>query len=342
MANCKNGLLIDPQDAEEIGKALLETVTNQNRWMNWSRNGIKGVDRHYSWDSHVEKYIKAIDKYTRKAPKKRMPPPEKSQLPMVDRIFITEIDQTMIGDSEALRKLIPILENFGANVGFGISTGRSKELTISILNEWNIPFPDFMITSVGTEIYYGKTLVPDAEWEKHISYKWMPDEIREAMKDFSGLWMQPPDAQQQYKISYYLDPNEAPSPRQIRQSLRKKGINVNLVYSHKKFLDIIPMRASKGKAVQFLSDKWGFPITRILVVGCSGTDEDMLRSDALGVVVGNHAKELNKLRGKHQIYFSKGLYAWGIMEAFDHFDFLGKFQTSDIKTSNNPSKDMYA
>lgn len=335
VSNCKNGLLIDPEDVEKMGQVILESVSNQSRWINWSRNGIKGVERHYSWNSHVEKYIKTIDKRTRKAPKKRMPAPEKSQLPMADRIIISEIDQTLIGDSEALRRLIPVLENRSSNIGFGIATGRGKDATISILKDWNIPTPDFIITSVGTEIYYGKTLVPDSEWEQHISYKWMPDKIRETMKEIKGIWMQPPDAQQQYKISYYLDPAEAPSPRQIRRILRKNSINVSLIYSYKKFLDIIPVRASKGKAVQFLSEKWGLPIKRILVVGSSGTDEDMLRGEAIGVVVGNHTQELNKLKGKHQIYFSKGHYAWGIMEALEHLDFMGKFQTPDIKPSDN-------
>jgi sucrose-phosphate synthase len=334
VTNCKNGMLIDSLDTEKMGQVLVDSINNQSRWMNWSRNGIKGVERHYSWDSHVEKYLKAIDKRAGKAPKKRAPAQVKSQLPMADRIFICEIDQTLIGDSEALRQLIPKIKEAGPNVGFGIATGRAKDSAVVMLKEWGVPAPDFMITSVGTEIYYGTNLVADAEWERHIDYKWAPDEIREAVKAIEGMWMQPHDAQQKYKISYYIDPSTSPTPRQIRRILKKKGINVNLIYSHRKFLDIVPVRASKGKAVQFLSEKWGFPPERILVAGVSGTDEDMLRGDTVGVVVGNYARELNKLKGKYDIYFTNGNYAWGIMEAFEQFDFFGQFHVEKKQMSN--------
>jgi len=96
----------------------------------------------------------------------------------------------------------------------------------------------------------------------------------------------------------------------------------------------VPVRASKGKAVQFLSEKWGFPPERILIAGVSGTDEDMLRGESVGVVVGNYAKELHKLKGKYQIYFAKGNYAWGIMEAFEHFDFFGQFHVVKEKVAD--------
>jgi len=174
VTNCKNGALIESLDIEIMGQVLIDSISNQSRWMNWSRNGIKGVERHYSWDSHVEKYLKAIDKRVGKAPKKRIPAPVKSQLPMADRIFICEIDQTLIGDSEALRQLIPKLKEAGPNVGFGIATGRAKDSASTVLKEWGVPAADFMITSVGTEIYYGTNLVADAEWERHINYKWTP------------------------------------------------------------------------------------------------------------------------------------------------------------------------
>ena len=69
--------------------------------------------------------------------------------------------------------------------------------------------------------------------------------------------------------------------------------------------------------------KWGLPLDRILVVGDSGNDEEMLIGDTLGVVVGNHSPELDKLKGKPRIYFARGEFSQGILEGLDHYRFFG-------------------
>ena len=50
IANCHNGLLIDPLDAEEIEHALLRTLTEPEQWAEWSANGIEGTRKHYCVD----------------------------------------------------------------------------------------------------------------------------------------------------------------------------------------------------------------------------------------------------------------------------------------------------
>ena len=59
------------------------------------------------------------------------------------------------------------------------------------------------------------------------------------------------------------------------------------------------------------------------MAGDSGNDEDMLRGEMLGIVVGNHEPELDKLRGLRNIYFAQGPYADGILEGFEHYHFPG-------------------
>ncbi|MEZ4765788.1 MAG: HAD family hydrolase [Calditrichia bacterium] len=87
------------------------------------------------------------------------------------------------------------------------------------------------------------------------------------------------------------------------------------------FLDILPYRASKGKAIRYLSYKWNIPLNHILVAGDSDNDEDMLRGEMLGIVVGNHHPDLDKLRGLKNIYFAKNAFAAGILEGFNHYGF---------------------
>jgi len=97
-------------------------------------------------------------------------------------------------------------------------------------------------------------------------------------------------------------------------------------------LDLLPVRASKGLAIRYLSIKWGLPPERILVAGDSGNDEDMLRGNTLGLVVGNYSPELLRLKGREGVYFAEGHYANGILEGMQFYDFLDHFkQINDTK-----------
>ena len=118
------------------------------------------------------------------------------------------------------------------------------------------------------------------------------------------------------------DSKKAPSIKEVKKALRQKGFHANVVYSHQAFLDVLPIRASKGAAVRYLGMKWGLPLERFLVAGDSGNDEEMLCGDTLGVVVGNYSKELLRLRGRDKIFFARGAYAWGVLEGVDHYQFF--------------------
>ena len=104
--------------------------------------------------------------------------------------------------------------------------------------------------------------------------------------------------------------------------LRQHHLRFHLIYSHGKYLDILPIRASKGAAVRHLALKWGLPMEQFLVAGDSGNDEEMLKGNTLGVVVGNYSRELEKLKGRPDVYFAQNHYAKGILEGINHFDFL--------------------
>jgi sucrose-phosphate synthase len=111
--------------------------------------------------------------------------------------------------------------------------------------------------------------------------------------------------------------------------LHELKLHAQLIYSHNEFLDILPVRASKGHAVRYLSYKWGLPLKNFLVAGDSGNDSEMLVGDTLGVVVGNHSSELDALRGLEQIYFAQQHYAAGILEGLAHYGFGGLDKVND-------------
>ncbi len=324
---CKNGLLIDPLDIQGMGEALLTVLSDRRQWNRWSRAGLAGVRRHFSWQGHVNTYLREVGKVLRRTRRRKgVSVPIKSRLPTSDRILVCDIDNTLIGDREALAELLRLLEAYHGHVGFGVATGRRIESARKVLREWDVPTPDFFITAVGSEIYYGPKLVADSGWRRHIDYRWEPAAVHTALDGVPGLRLQPKEEQRPFKVSYYVDPERAPGLREIKRRLRKKDLHVNVIYSHQAFLDILPVRASKGAALRYFADKWGIPVEHILVAGDSGNDEDMLGGETLGVVVGNHSSELERLRGGERIHFARGHYAWGILEGIAHYDFLGSFR----------------
>jgi sucrose-phosphate synthase len=176
---------------------------------------------------------------------------------------------------------------------------------------------------VGAEIYYGKNLQDGRGWETHISAKWNREKIVGLLEGFRFLKYQKAEAQRQFKISYELEPGKD-RLAMINERLLKNQCRYNLIYTQERYLDILPFRASKGRAIRYLSYKWEIPLGNFLVCGDSGNDEEMLRGEPRGVVVGNYSPELKKLKGIRGIYFAKQKYSGGILEGIKRYQFIEK------------------
>lgn len=327
IANCKNGLLINPLDTQAIAAALNTALDDPKIWRSWSRNGVYGVKRHYSWDAHVDKYLKVIGRVMHKERKRVRRELEaiqyerNSPLSLVKQALISDIDNTLIGNKYGLKPLVEWLHDNDGKVAFGVATGRNVDSAAKALRHWRVPMPDVLITSVGAEIYYGPDLRPDIGWTKHIRYQWRRDALVEALESIPGIVLQQPENQRDFKISYEVTPAKMPPLKQIYAHLYSLNLHANLIYSHQNFLDVLPARASKGQAIRYLAYKWGLPLDAFLVAGDSGNDAEMMIGDTLGVIVGNYSQELKSLRGHHQVYFANANNAFGILEGIAHYHF---------------------
>ena len=334
IANCQNGILVDPLDPKTIEKSLLRALTKPEEWKSWSESGIKKVHSHYSWQHHTEHYLRNIQELLENsvtAPLGKTSGKAR-KLYKFDRLIITDVDNTLTGDDEAMQHFFKLVEQTEKNVGFGIATGRCYDDVIQLISDYNMPNPDVLVTSTGTEIRYGKNLTLDTSWKKHIHHRWEPGRIRKLMKTIEGVFEQEEKEQSSFKISYKVDFSVAPKLSAIRKFLRKKGIRAKVVLSLNMFLDIIPVRAGSGICIRHLAFKWGFPLENILVAGDSGNDKGMLAGNTLGVVVGNYSVELEKLRKYPRVYFAKAHHAAGIMEGIEYYNFLDTISIPNEKT----------
>ncbi|MFZ5774704.1 MAG: HAD-IIB family hydrolase [Thermodesulfobacteriota bacterium] len=326
VANCDNGVLVDAANPGEIAQALRKILVDEQMWDRCSNNGINGVRRHYSWASHVSQYVDQLRILAPSRPAQVQAtaiPPRPSfgrRLTSLNRLMIADIDNTLLGDQNALERLLEMLERYSDQLAWGVATGRSLELTLEAMTEHHIPIPDILVCSVGTEIYYGPQLRLDKGWRQHISYKWEPERVQACMAELDFLALQEPERQRRYKISYYLD-----KPRlidQVHAALANARLACQVVYSHGQYLDLLPLRASKGKAIGFIRHKYGFSSDQVMVAGDSGNDEDMVRGAGLGLVVGNHSSELTHLRGRSRIFFSPYPHAAGIIDGLRYYGLL--------------------
>lgn len=326
LANCHHGLLVDTLNSEAIGDALLSALTDKVQWRKWAKNGVLNVKRHYTWEGHVNKYVKEVNALLRKQ-RKNLRKQQialhsgKSTIPLAQHAFITDIDNTLLGNRAGHEALVEWLIANGSYTVFGIATGRPLESAIDILRKNRIPIPDVLITSVGSEIHYGIRQIPDIGWANHIRHLWRRDDVLKAMQEVPGIRLQAPENQREFKISYEVDPKKMPGADKISQHLRGHGLHAQVIYSHGEFLDILPIRASKGHAIRYLSYKWGLPLTNFLVSGDSGNDIEMLIGDTMAVVVGNYSEDLSHLKGIPGIYFAEATHANGILEGMQHYKF---------------------
>ncbi|WP_145263522.1 HAD-IIB family hydrolase [Planctomycetes bacterium Pan216] len=324
IANCRNGILVDPMDDEAIKRALLRALTEPEQWDEWSANGISGTREHYSWTKHAKRYLRDINDIFEHAPAPTLSQKQSSRrLPEFDRLIITDLDNTLTGDDASLAEFNELIRD-NEHVGFGVSTGRTLQSAMGLIEELGLPQPDLVDTGAGTELHYGERLTPDLSWRKDIGYAWKRSEIERVLDELPGFYRQPDEHQSEFKVSYEIDVKKSPKTTAIKKILREAGLRAKVVLSLGMYLDVIPVRGGSDMSMRHVLWKWGFAPEHVLVAGDSGNDAGMLLGRTLGVVVGNHSAELNRLRNLPRIYFAHKAHAAGILEGIEYYNFLGK------------------
>ncbi|MEJ2141772.1 MAG: HAD-IIB family hydrolase [Gammaproteobacteria bacterium] len=328
--HCRNGFLVDPHSPKDIAAGLEKVIASKKtQWNKWSRSGYQGAHNHYSWSGHAECYLSIVKNIVAKRQQSYLDQTPTSRLVTADRIGFTSLDNALFGNKKSLAEFMDYIRETPENIAMGIATGRTLESALALIRRYKTPLPNIFITSVGTEIHYKRKdgkLIEDKHWRKQLDYRWEPAELKKLLKTLPGIKVQKKSMQTEFKISYLRNPETGPRVAEIKQLFRQHDLHAKVIIADEKHLDILPIRASKGLAIRYLSLRWGIPLDRILVVGDSGNDEEMLLGDTLAVVVGNHSPELDKLRDKPRIYFAKSKYANSLIEGIEYYNFIKRIR----------------
>ncbi|MDX9933824.1 MAG: HAD-IIB family hydrolase, partial [Sphaerochaetaceae bacterium] len=325
--HCDSGVLVDIQNQRAVHDTILSILSDAELWDSLSRHGIERIRHIYDWSTHCDTYINELQRLIdsrneHKHPEATYERSMAKRMSTIEYLLVSDIDNTLTGDNQALSELTNVLERHHDRIGFGIATGRDINSAKHILDQLGLPRPDVLITSVGTEIYYGKDLVNDKGWSNHIRRRWKPKLIMDALQSCSELELQSdPNAQGPFKISYNVrevdDMNRC--IKSVKQELANLTSACNIILSHDRYLDILPYRASKGTAVKYIAWKWHLDASHVITAGDSGNDSDMFVKPMKAIVVANHERMLDVLHKRSNVYFAKNPYAKGIIEGLRYF-----------------------
>lgn len=244
-------------------------------------------------------------------------------------LLVTDLDNTLVGDDQALITLNQHLhlhrKEFGTQIVY--STGRSRALYHQLTTEKTLLPPDFLILSVGTEIYLANHDTPDPRWSQALSQNWDRELVVASAAHFADLTPQPDTEQRPFKVSYFLTPEAAVEViPQLDALLKARGLDIQLIYSGDIDLDILPRRANKGQAMTFLREELGIDPRQTVACGDSGNDLSMFSDrPERGIIVGNAMPELlnwHYANPNADRYLAKAHCAGGILEGLQYFGFL--------------------
>jgi sucrose-6-phosphatase len=254
---------------------------------------------------------------------------------MLLALFVTDLDNTLVGNTATLIELNDRLkfcrEAYGTRIVY--ITGRSYLLYDQLMSEQDLLIPDILVASVGTEIYGGSGSL-DRLWSQKLmrrrrgKHRWDRDKIESIASCFTELLPQLDSEQRPFKISYTLPDRLASTVLSfLRESLYSQGFDVEIVYSGGQDLDILPYGAGKGKAMNFLQNRWNINSLQTIVCGDSGNDLSLFRAGLeRGIIVGNARSELLDWHDRNPApyrYLAEASYASGILEGLEHFGVLG-------------------
>lgn len=243
------------------------------------------------------------------------------KLANAELFIISDLDGTLVegNNSDGLKEFTQWISDHKGRVVFGIASGRNRYVTEEAFAQYNLPKPDILICSAGSEIFYTDQFIPDKGWESHINYHWKRKELKTALEKFPGIYLQEDDAQWPFKLSFYVkDEFDEDAMANLYKFLDDHKLRARVLLTDNKYLDLLPFRASKGSAVRYLSYKWKMPLEHFITAGNSGNDKDMLKGKAKGIVVSNYSAEMEDLKKYQSIYFTKNPMGTGVLEGIHH------------------------
>ncbi|MBO3458363.1 sucrose-phosphate phosphatase [Aetokthonos hydrillicola Thurmond2011] len=238
-------------------------------------------------------------------------------------LFVTDLDNTLVGNERATTILNQRMRIIRDQIYLVYATNYSYLYSCKLIKEAKLLQPDYLITSVGSEIYK-EGVILDQEWAGYISKDWDVETILAIAGQFSDLKPHPKIEQTPWRISLCLDKNSSLSViDELRDLLNFSGLKNQIIFSNGRNVDILPEYSNKGNATAYLQQLLKVIPADTLVCGDSGNDISLFEQLAMGIIVSNAETQLLSWYYRNHCpwhYLAQYPYAAGIIEGLLHFD----------------------
>lgn len=189
-----------------------------------------------------------------------------------------------------------------------------------------LPPPDYVISGVGTSVYDHRAGTVMKDFAEILDEGWDNGRVAAVLEQSPlALTRQPDHFQDTYKSSWYLDDAAPQEIDALQADLEAADLDVHVVYSSGRHLDVLPKWANKGNALRWLLRHLGIDAGETAVAGDSGNDSAMFDLPGVnGIIVGNAQPELVENTKGKPFYFAppEEICAHAVIAGLRHYGVL--------------------
>lgn len=235
-------------------------------------------------------------------------------------LLVSDIDETLTGDDQALRALTKTVASRRPTLRFALNSSRpAASVDRTLADVFPADFtPDAIITAMGTQIRIAGRWADD--WTDRF-VGWPRAAIVEVVTSL-GHRAHDEEYQTEHKASFAVPRGDAQN--QVIAELKQRDLPCRIIPSGSDDLDILPPGGGKDNATLYLAERLGVdPTRRLIVAGDSANDLAMFNVSGRAIAVGNARDELLQAMSERTAYHAKAPHAAGVLEGLQHYGVWG-------------------
>jgi sucrose-6F-phosphate phosphohydrolase len=237
------------------------------------------------------------------------------------RLFCSDLDGTILGSTVPAQRFCECWSerSVGDRPLLIYNSGRTVDNVARLVAARQLPAPEFIIGSIGTELSGGDGALAQA-FRARLGRDWDLDAVERIVAGHARVRRQPDALRNEFKSSWYWEHALSGEVESLRMRLQEAGIDALVVYSCRQFLDVVPAQAGKGQALAWLCGRLDIPLADVLVAGDTANDAAMFQLPGIrGIIVGNALPELYREVTDRRVFGARGWMADGVMQGLRHF-----------------------